>query len=580
MDNEDSVTYRQFRSAVRHVKILVKKLQPDADEEFRPDARDLMQAMARLSETAKAFYDTHRGHQYSDKGKDRRMACDMVRQLTRDFYDKMDAAMGGKGYENIVTKKKPEEKGVDHRIVSADKMKELVSVYGKWKKHFALQEGLERSKIRDRAKLFEPYERYIEMYKDTHRTKEWPKEIEEVIRDAASYRVQNRVFETYEKEKNGIDDPVLALAKKHADTITGRQKPEEKFDSKEIDAKLSDKQLKALDSIDRWFLRNYNNGGTVGTLINVKNHHGEIVSELFSKTKRERLFIYYLIETRQRKNPGVFDVFSSQSYIPDLERFKDRMLASKFKVMSRIMGGYTYMGKVTESMQVNRDYRSLIKDVAKLDRGVKEVKGKELEELKKKKEEYRTYALARTSQSTKAFRDEAIRVGELGKKATKKDRDSLQEELIACEIREPENENEPEILMVVLDGIGESGDMEGGIGEFFFAPPSSENDTIQHFCAVLSLLDDPDREYLPQLFEVMSYINFKLPCGSYSVDRDASLLCYRLTSPIPMELSGEGLFEQMNATMANALTVADLYVDTLIKIAGGEKELKDVIGSL
>ena len=140
-------------------------------------------------------------------------------------------------------------------------------------------------------------------------------------------------------------------------------------------------------------------------------------------------------------------------------------------------------------------------------------------------------------------------------------RDSFQEELIACEIREPENENEPEILTVVLDGIGETGDMEGGIGEF-------------------SLLDDPDREYLPQLFEAMSYINFKLPCGSYSVDRDASLLCYRLTSPIPMGLSGEGLFEQMNATMANALTVADLYADMLIKIAGGEKELQDVIGSL
>lgn len=159
-------------------------------------------------------------------------------------------------------------------------------------------------------------------------------------------------------------------------------------------------------------------------------------------------------------------------------------------------------------------------------------------------------------------------------------RDSFQEELIACEIREPENENEPEILTVVLDGIGETGDMEGGIGEFFFVPPSSENDTVQHFCAVLSLLDDPDREYLPQLFEAMSYINFKLPCGSYSVDRDASLLCYRLTSPIPIGLSGEGLFEQMNATMANALTVADLYADMLIKIAGGEKELQDVIGSL
>ncbi|MCR4656321.1 MAG: hypothetical protein K5770_08855 [Lachnospiraceae bacterium] len=83
------------------------------------------------------------------------------------------------------------------------------------------------------------------------------------------------------------------------------------------------------------------------------------------------------------------------------------------------------MGKVTESLQVNEDYRSLIKDCVKLDAGVKEVKGKELEELRKKKEEYRTYTLARTFQSAKAFRDEALRVEELGKKASKKDRDSL-----------------------------------------------------------------------------------------------------------------------------------------------------------
>ena len=159
-------------------------------------------------------------------------------------------------------------------------------------------------------------------------------------------------------------------------------------------------------------------------------------------------------------------------------------------------------------------------------------------------------------------------------------RDSLQEGLIACDIREAEKENEPEILTVVLDGIGEAGEKEGGLGEFFFIPPATENDTVMHFCSVITLLDDLNREHLPELFELMSYINFRLPLGSYSVDRDASLLCYRLVTPIPAGVSGDALFSQMNVCMANALTSADLYVDMLIKVAGGEKTLEDVIDSI
>ena len=424
-DNEDSVTYNQFRSAVLRVKKLVQKSGSDSDPEARPGAAELMAAMARLSETANAFYDTHRGHQYSQKGKDRRKACDMVRQITKEFYDRMYAAMGGTGLSDTAVEQSREKTGKDHRDVSAWKMKELSKVYGKWKKHFALQEGLERVRVRDRAKLFGPYMRYIDMYKATHKKEEWPKEIEEAIRDASFYSVQNRVHENYEKYNGGMKDPLLSLAKKHVETVTGRTAPEQKLDPKKVDAKLSPEQLRGLDFIDQWFLRNYNNGGMVGSLINIRNHHGEIVSELFSKTKRERLFIYYLIETGKRKNPGVMDLFSSQTYIPNLDRFKDQMLASKFKIMSHIMGDYTYMGKVTEAIQVNQDYGSLIKDCARLDQGVDEVKGEELEALKQKKEEYRTYTLARTAHSTKAFRDEALRVEGLGKKATKADRDSL-----------------------------------------------------------------------------------------------------------------------------------------------------------
>lgn len=158
-------------------------------------------------------------------------------------------------------------------------------------------------------------------------------------------------------------------------------------------------------------------------------------------------------------------------------------------------------------------------------------------------------------------------------------RDALMEELIACGLREPENENEPEILTVVLDGLGETGDREGGIGEFFFAP-SNENDTVMHFCAVLTLIDELEKDYLPQLFEAMSYINFRMPCGCYCTDREGSLLCYRMTVPLSVNLSGEELFEQMNVTMSNAFIAADLYSDMLIKLAAGEKTPESVMDNL
>ena len=158
-------------------------------------------------------------------------------------------------------------------------------------------------------------------------------------------------------------------------------------------------------------------------------------------------------------------------------------------------------------------------------------------------------------------------------------RDTLMEELIACGLREPENENEPEILTVVLDGLGETGDREGGIGEFFFAP-SDEDDTVMHFCAVLTLKDELNREYLPNLFEAMSYINFRLPCGCYCTDREGSLLCYRITAPLPINLSGEELFEQMDIVISNAFIAADLYADMLIKLSDGERTMESVLNEL
>ena len=150
-------------------------------------------------------------------------------------------------------------------------------------------------------------------------------------------------------------------------------------------------------------------------------------------------------------------------------------------------------------------------------------------------------------------------------------RDALQEELVPCQIRDPESEEEPAILTVVLDAIGETGEMEGSIGEFFFMLPESENDTVQHFCAVITIMDDLSKENLPKLYEAMAKINFRIPCGCYAVDEDESIISYRLTVPMPISLSGDALFDEINVCMANAFSSAEPYADELINIASGEE---------
>ena len=148
-------------------------------------------------------------------------------------------------------------------------------------------------------------------------------------------------------------------------------------------------------------------------------------------------------------------------------------------------------------------------------------------------------------------------------------RDSLLEKLVACELSEP-SDDEPLILTAVLDTIGDSMDKEGAIGEFFFLPISSADDTVQHFSAVITLLDTIEKDSLPRLYEKMSHINYSIPCGSYCVDEDASVLCYRLTVPLSFKLDEDTLYEEINLCMANAYICADLHAEELIRLASGE----------
>ncbi|MBR5357231.1 MAG: hypothetical protein IK121_09960, partial [Lachnospiraceae bacterium] len=377
-----SVYYKQMREAAENVRSLTEMLEFDNG---KISSSMLMNAMTRLSETAHIYYDTHRGMRVFKKGENRKEACNLIRDLTEHFFDDLGLKVLGEG---MVEKSAPISLEGEDGVKAVSALSELAKYYKKWRKHFAFNEADERNNVKEKADLFSVYKHEMDVVRSLYRKDpgKMDPDIAFILKEARYYSVQNRVLESFERTEVIEGDPLMAMAKKHSDEMDYK-KAEEKLEESEVDRHLSKAQLRAVEEADRWFIRNYNNGGLVGRPLNIKNHHGEIVSALMSRTKRERLFIYYLIETGARKDPKVFDAYASQTeYIPDLKKIKGQMIASKLKIMSRLVGGYVYMHKLSEALLINREYKELIRDSAKIisfeKEGVKDAKASDPEELR------------------------------------------------------------------------------------------------------------------------------------------------------------------------------------------------------
>ena len=149
------------------------------------------------------------------------------------------------------------------------------------------------------------------------------------------------------------------------------------------DEELEKEQLKGIEEIDKWLVRNFQNGGIIGTLLPfLKNPNVDFVNRVLSMSKRERLHMYYLVEKNKRKDSNILDVGLSQNYVPDLKAFKDQMVATRFKFWKRLNGDYTYIHKLSEAFQVTSQFRKEIKAVAEVEKDKKA----ELQTIEKGKE--------------------------------------------------------------------------------------------------------------------------------------------------------------------------------------------------
>ena len=119
----------------------------------------------------------------------------------------------------------------------------------------------------------------------------------------------------------------------------------------QAESHITGAQKTGLKDISQWMLRNMDKTGIAG------DSKGPFVRGcVLRQPARVKLCAYYLVETDARKLSGEAlqkAVAESQkpSYVPNLTRFKDKMIASKFKFWKRFTGDQFYWHKLSESMR-------------------------------------------------------------------------------------------------------------------------------------------------------------------------------------------------------------------------------------
>ncbi|MCR5101308.1 MAG: hypothetical protein K6B41_08120, partial [Butyrivibrio sp.] len=253
---------------------------------------------------------------------------------------------------------------------------ELSSTYIKWNKNVIRDKfDTPEQKMKHRLDMLDTYkiyfQRYLKFRKKTGRTTEIPFEIKWMMnerknaieglrfvawakRNGNASKIQSNKDNIFLEKRVRNEESVDYSLVINEDDVKEEMEMESTL-RKRIDKGLTEEQSQAVDRIDRWLIRNYRNGGMAGTVYGgMRNNNSQFVMKLLSMSKRERLYIYYMIETGARKAPSDEDLLKSQSgkYIPDKDKFKSQMIATKFKFTARFFGDYVYWHKLDQAMEL------------------------------------------------------------------------------------------------------------------------------------------------------------------------------------------------------------------------------------
>lgn len=140
-----------------------------------------------------------------------------------------------------------------------------------------------------------------------------------------SSQIQSRALAKEKREKDGLDE--------------------------NLSKNVTPEQENGLREIAKWMYRNASHKGVALW----QSSQQRFVHHILALPPRMKLLMYYLIENEKRHNPEYGDVVASQTiYVPNLDKFKDQILATKWKIHLRLTGDQIHWNKLEDTLQIAR----------------------------------------------------------------------------------------------------------------------------------------------------------------------------------------------------------------------------------
>ncbi|MBQ3796032.1 MAG: hypothetical protein II842_07065 [Butyrivibrio sp.] len=321
----------------------------------------------RLNIASDAYRHTHRGHQSSD-GEVRLKAANKYLFMTNYFMSKIttrkeENEITGTGkYADIDTSKK----SLNKYAKDMGKVADAIVAFNKSRGEMSSAESNEEY-IEQKLKVYRKYDKEIRLYRHCFKEDEWTDKKKQVIREYENLLRMEKILQfkksIYEEQEQTLENVVDEHIQEE-----DKKKNVYQVNKDTIDEGLTKAQIEGVDKIDKWLIDNAQNGGLLGLVFcSFKNDHANFINTILSKSKREKLYMYYLVESDQRKNPSILDLSMSQEvYVPNLDVFADKMKASPLKFYKRFTGEYTYMHKLSEAYQINEKNKDLLETTANI----------------------------------------------------------------------------------------------------------------------------------------------------------------------------------------------------------------------
>lgn len=114
------------------------------------------------------------------------------------------------------------------------------------------------------------------------------------------------------------------------------------------------------------------------------------------------------------------------------------------------------------------------------------------------------------------------------------------------------------------------------MGEFYFMDMPGVTQS-QYFVCTLTLTENLEQGYLEELSYVISMVNCYLPYGAFSFDLSNSMLVYKLTNILPVDMTEDQLFDQVNICMGHAIEMTQKYIDTILDLSEGALSIEEAL---